>query len=100
MNSKDILKKMLQENEEQSEIEYVYGSVVMDTKDIRAYNDLDENHCILRTYFNDSYCIGLGIDDLKSVMAELTGENITIIRKLDGNTRRDVETDSEDDFLL
>lgn len=62
-------------------IEHIYGSVVLDTKDIRAYNDLDADHCILRTYYNDSYCVALGLDALKQVMVELTGENITVIRK-------------------
>jgi hypothetical protein len=63
------------------EVQHIYGSVVLDVKDIRAYNDLDDDHCILRTYYNDSYCVALSLDVLKQVMVELTGENITIIKK-------------------
>lgn len=108
---KDVeqLKRLLEgEESPESEVEYMFGSVVLDTKDIRAYNDLDEDHCILRTYFNDSYCIALGLDNLKSIMAELTGENVVVIQKVElkptGKKKRPRKGDGsispEDDLII
>lgn len=61
--------------------EYSYGTIVLDTKDIRNYNDLDDGHCTLRTYQGDSYCINVPFEDLKKIMVELTGQSITLVRK-------------------
>lgn len=80
----DLTRRALQESPEEEvvEVEYTYGNAVIDTKDIRTYNNLDDEHCIVRTYFNDSYCVVIPFEDLKNIMVELTGEQITIIRKV------------------
>lgn len=104
-NSEAYLRKIIdgEEPTEDEEIEYVYGSLIIDTKDIRSYNDIDEEHCILRTYFNDSYCVALNFEDLKQVMSELTGDNITIIRKMEAKKsapRKPKKGGSKEDDLL
>lgn len=103
-----FLKRIISGDEDGEDVEFVYGSVVLDTKDIRAYNDLDDSHCILRTYYNDSYCVALGLDELKQVMTEMTGENITVIRKVPAKAEPKVkkpkppkdDKKDEDDLLL
>jgi hypothetical protein len=88
------------------EIEFVYGNIIMDVDDIRNYNDYDAEHCILRTYQDDSYCIAIPLDDLKRIMVELTGQSITVIRKQIVSEipkkpkKKKGDTPPEDDLLL
>lgn len=100
----EFLRRIIDGEESGQGIEFVYGSVVLDTKDIRAYNDLDERHCILRTYQSDSYCVALGLEELKQVMTEMTGSNITIIRRVESKEvkkpRGGGKKKEDDDLLL
>jgi hypothetical protein len=106
LDSSDAYIKRVIDGEEvpSAEPSYTYGTVVLETKDVRCYNDMDANHSILRTYFNDSYCIAIGFEDLKRLMVEITGENITIISKAEDKPKRPKRKNDninpDDDLLI
>lgn len=79
------LKKLLdpeaKPDEDLTEEDFTYGKIVLDTKDIKSYNELDEEHVIVRTYAPESYCIAVGFEDFKKIMIELTGESVITIEK-------------------
>jgi hypothetical protein len=83
-------------------VEYSYGSLVLDTEDIRGYNDIDENHCVIRTYQGDSFCVAIRIEELKSILVELTGENITIISRVPPKSEKKPKRkkDNDNDIII
>lgn len=99
----ELARKAIDGEDKPDDIEYSYGNVILDIDDIRGYNDIDENHCIIRTYQNDSYCIALRFEDLKNIMTELTGKSITIIAKKEIGPKKEKKTkkkDNDDDIII
>lgn len=62
------------------EEKYTYGDIIMDTRDIRIINRLDDKNSVIRTYHQDMFVIPIPFNDLKLLVIELTGENITVVR--------------------
>ena len=88
------------------ETEFTFGRVVLDTKDIKSFNELDGDSTIVRTYTPESYCIAVPFEEFSKLYTELTAEMITIVerrepKKLKAPKKKNPPStkDEDDDFL-
>lgn len=67
------------EEAEPKAVKFVYEPIVMDTKDIKNFNRLDEEHTTIRLYPQESYVVKLPYDIFKEVFEAETGQVIKSI---------------------
>lgn len=77
-----------------------YGRIVINLKDIRNYNIMDENHTIVRTYQNDSYCINLPFETFKDLVSNFTGMTIHVINVVINEEKPKRRKKNDDDMLM
>lgn len=100
------LKKLIEGEEIEGEAEFTYGRLVLDTKDIKSFNELDEDNVIVRTYTPESYCIAIPFEDFARLYSELTCEMITKVERKEKKVRAPKKKDNpkppspdDEDFL-
>jgi hypothetical protein len=55
---------------------YIYGKLTFDLNDVKAFNDVDEDHTCLRTYQGEDVMIKMNYNKFKQVYMLLTGNLI------------------------
>lgn len=75
------LKRLIEgdDDDQEEDLNYVYHPLVLDTKDIKSFNELDERHSTIRMYGGDMFTILVSFEGFKEVLMSLTQENINII---------------------
>lgn len=77
---------------------YSYDYIVLDTKDIKSFHRLDEEHFILKTYSEDAYCVKLPYEAFKDAYTQLTRKTITELRANVIGEDEDIEDEDELDL--
>jgi len=100
------MKKLLGEIEDGEPIKQekvvTYGPLVIDAKDIKSFNWVDDNHTVIRMYDGESYCINMPYEIWSEVFIRITGETIIkytdiAIRKKEEPKRRSRKEDKDEE---
>lgn len=93
-----------EETEENEEPSYDYSYLVLDIKDIRAFNAIsgDPGHTVIRTYQDENYYAQIPFDVFEKVFIEFSGNNIHTINvhKKENKKNPPKKDDKNDDLFL
>ena len=76
---------------------YSYDYIVLDTKDIKSFHRLDDDHLILKMYSEDAYCVKLPYESFKEAYTQLTRKTITELRAV-SISEKDLDGDDDEDL--
>lgn len=73
------LAKIINGEDEEAPVKYVYDFLTIDFKDIKTFNRLDETHTVVRTYDREAYAAKIPYRVFKKIYSRVTGQSIVTL---------------------